>query len=251
MNDPRQPPALAARDAEAPTPTAQRVCLLTGASGRLGSVFLQTSAAEYRFVAVYHRRAPSSLPALKLLPPSALIEVQADLTCEAEQERVVALAMETYGRIDLLVNSAVHSVWSPMLEKDSRSVASAAAQFQLNVVVPLQLSVLCARKCWSGLRDENLARNRNIIQVSSLAGSKVFTNSGQGVYAASKAALDHLSRHMAFDFREIGIRVNAFAPNSFPRLLSTVTVVESMRKLDRGSMNGEVLVLDRAGERFV
>jgi NAD(P)-dependent dehydrogenase (short-subunit alcohol dehydrogenase family) len=251
MNELKQQQDDAGLDSVAGTPSASRVCLLTGASGRLGSAFLETSAEEYRFIAVYRRHAPSSLAALKHHPPRSFVEVQADLTREAEQESVVDLAMKTFGRVDLLVNCAVHSVWSPMLQKDSRSVASAAAQLQLNVVVPLQLSVLCARCCWSGLREDNLAHNRNIIQVSSLAGSKVFTNSGQGVYAASKAALDHLSRHMASDFRDIGVRVNAFAPNSFPRLLSTVQVVKSMKKLDRGSMNGQVLVLDRSGERFV
>ena len=60
--------------------------------------------------------------------------------------------------VSQLVNSAVRSVWSSMLD-DGRSVASASMQFQMNVIVPFQLSLLCAREFWSTRKDENLKEN--------------------------------------------------------------------------------------------
>jgi len=46
------------------------------------------------------------------------------------------------------------------------------------------------------------------------------------------------------------VRVNAVAPNTFPRIVSTESVVEGIRNLDAGDMTGKVLVLDREGERW-
>jgi NAD(P)-dependent dehydrogenase (short-subunit alcohol dehydrogenase family) len=223
----------------------KRVCLFTGASGRLGTAFCSSSANEYDIVAVYRRRPPAWTQTKENFHP--ILTVQADLTIASDQRRVVEIVLARFGRIDLLVNSAVHSVWASMLETN-RSIDSASAQFQLNVIVPLQLSVLCARNFWRDRKIENLEENRNIINVSSIAGSRVYPKLGQGVYAASKAALDQLSRHMADEFSAIGVRVNALAPNSFPRILSTPAVIQSLKKLDQGTMTGRVLIVDRQGE---
>jgi NAD(P)-dependent dehydrogenase (short-subunit alcohol dehydrogenase family) len=149
----------------------------------------------------------------------------------------------------VLVNSAVHSVWAPLLDCN-RVIESASAQFQINVIAPLQLAVLCAQRFWCGRKASNLEENRNIINVSSIAGTNVYSGVGQSVYAASKAALDHMTRHMAVEFREIGIRVNALAPNSFPRIIPTARVVEALKELERGTMTGRVLLLDRDGATF-
>lgn len=221
-----------------------RVCLFTGAAGRLGSAFCASTSERYRFVGAY--RTPTSA-----IPRQAgeagrrsSLWIQVDLRKADERERLVDLALAEFGRIDVLINSAVHSVWAPMLDTH-RVVDSAQEQFETNVIVPLQLAVLCARKFWSHRKTSNLQLNRNVINVSSIAGSKVYSGQGQSVYAASKAALDHLSRHMACEFSEIGVRVNAVAPNSFPRIVPTARVVETLKLLDQGTMNGQVLMLDR------
>jgi len=232
----------------------KRVCLLTGASGRLGTVFCSSSANEYEIIAVY-RRHPPAWPSLSRLsssiqtkePLDPIHAIQADLRDAADQQRLVDTVLAKFGKVDLLVNSAVHSVWASMLETN-RVIDSAAAQFQMNVIVPLQLAVLVARTFWRDHTVENLQANRNIINVSSIAGSRVYPNLGQGVYAASKAALDQLSRHMADEFSTIGIRVNALAPNSFPRIIPTPGVIQALKKLDQGTMTGRVLILDRDGE---
>lgn len=238
----------------------KRVCLLTGGSGKLGRAFCAAAADDYQIVAIYRSHPVSAaLQGIREVRSiedpvdqrnGAIVELEADLTLGYDRIMIVERTLEEFGRIDLLVNGAARSIWSSMLDSD-RSAESAPAQFEMNVMVPLHLAVLCARKFWRGRNEENLRQNRNVINVSSIAGSKVYPKLGQGVYAASKAALDQLSRHLADEFGELGVRVNAFAPNSFPAVLPVPVVVESLRGLDRGKMTGRILVLDRGGESYL
>jgi NAD(P)-dependent dehydrogenase (short-subunit alcohol dehydrogenase family) len=166
------------------------------------------------------------------------------LTDQRDLERVVDLALARFERVDLLVNAAVHSRWDSMVETDSL-VNDAALQFEVNVLVPLRLSVFVARRFWRDRELENRRWNRNVVNISSAAGHTVYPSRGQSVYAASKAALEMLTRHMANEFGIFGVRANALAPNSFPSIISTKEVVDGIVDLDRGAANGIVTRLDR------
>jgi NAD(P)-dependent dehydrogenase (short-subunit alcohol dehydrogenase family) len=235
-----------------PLSTGNKVCIFTGAGGTLGNAFCRRYLTDYRIVAV-HRSAPPEVPSQHqsfqdpLQPEADLPEnrhrvfsIRSDLQKEGEIGRVVELALARFDRIDLLVNAAVHSVWGSMVD-DERLLASLSTQFEVNTMLPLRLAVFIAKAFWRGRKEENEAANRNVINVSSLAGSRIITGSGQSVYAASKAALNHLTSHMAAEFAAFGVRVNAVTPNSFPRLIPTDRVVDAMRDLDRGDMTGKIL----------
>ncbi|BBC02325.1 MULTISPECIES: SDR family NAD(P)-dependent oxidoreductase [Bradyrhizobium] len=75
--------------------------------------------------------------------------------------------------------------------------------FHLNLVAP----ILLAR----GLFDELRAASGSIVNVTSIAGSRVHPFAGSA-YATSKAALASLTREMAHDYAPYGVRVNAIAP---------------------------------------
>jgi NAD(P)-dependent dehydrogenase (short-subunit alcohol dehydrogenase family) len=235
--------------------TGRRVCLLTGASGRLGTYFCNNFADRYDIVGVYRRNRPQ-LAAVDAhwfdpIDPDREIDanrrqvflVQADLTDDKECSRVVELALARYDRIDLLVNGAVSSVWSSMLYSDHLR-HSGYNQFVTNVLVPLNLSTVVARQFWQGRDLENRANNRNIVNVSSIAGLNLYTGSGQSLYAASKAALNQLTGHMADEFAAIGLRVNATAANSFPSIIPTSRAADAIVRLDRGAENGVIVVVD-------
>ena len=246
-------------------PMDKRVCLLTGASGRLGTAFCQRFADRYHIVAVYHQRppqVPSQLqwhvdplnPAddLDRPPPQQhlVYAVQADLRQAEELERVVEVTLARYEQVDVLVHAAVHSIWGNLLS-DERVAASVEEQLLMNVTQPLRLSLLLARRFWRDRAAENLRRNRNIVHVSSTAGLQIYPEQGQSIYSASKAALNYLTIHMAHEFKTIGLRVNATAPNSFPNIISTETAAEGVVRLDEGLMTGKILVQDRDGERLI
>ena len=62
-----------------------------------------------------------------------------------------------------------------------------------------------------GLLDELKAAKGSVVNVTSIAGSRVHPFAG-AAYATSKAALAALTREMASDFGALGVRVNAIAP---------------------------------------
>lgn len=75
--------------------------------------------------------------------------------------------------------------------------------FHLNLVAPILLA--------QGLFDELRAASGSIVNVTSIAGSRVHPFAGSA-YATSKAALASLTRELAHDYAPHGIRVNAIAP---------------------------------------
>lgn len=235
--------------------TTQRTMLLTGASGSLGTALCARHAETYDIVAVHHSRmlrGPTQdqryfdpLQPERELPANRhpVYAVQADLAEDDEVRRVVEIALARLGAVDVLVNAAAHSVWGPLLG-GRRVLDSLTRQFHLNVRLPLLLSTELADASWRYQVNVNRARCRHVINVSSVAGSAVFRGSGQSVYAASKAALNHLTRHMADEFSAIGIRVNAVAPNSFPRVVGIDYVADCIAELDVGRETGQVMVID-------
>lgn len=235
----------------------KRVCLLTGAGGRLGSTFCADFARDYDIVAVCRTRLPAAPSQFEefvdpLDPGSALPEnggrvhiVRADLEQPGQVERVVDIALARFGRIDLLVNNAAYSRWHrPGLVEAEPALIDLDRHFSVNVGLPARLSARIASEFWRDRVDENLAANRNIVNISSLAASRVFAGQGQAVYAASKAALNQLTRHLGSEFAAFGVRANALAPNSFPDIVETARVAESIVRLDRDTVTGRVLVVD-------
>jgi len=240
----------------------KRVCLLTGATGVLGTDFCTRFADRYSIAAVY-RSHPPSVPsqetdAVDPLDPTGRVAIdnrrvfaiQGDVTSEADNERIVEATLAKFGRIDLVVHAAVHSVWGPMIGSDPLR-RSGHKQFATNVLAPLNLSLVVARRYWASHQIENRILNRNIVNVSSVAGLRLYSGLGQSLYASSKAALNHLTVHMAAEFGAIGVRVNATAPNSFPSVIPTSRVTDSIICLDGSSETGVVVVVDGSEDRSV
>ena len=239
----------------------KRVCLLTGAAGRLGEAFCRMYGAHYDIAAVF-RSQPPKVPSQRqwMVDPlaphvlvgenqSAVFAIQADLRQEADLQRVAEVTLARFGRIDCLVNAAAVSHWAPMLDGD-RLYRGFHEQMDVNVYVPLRLSAVVADKFWKNREVENRQVNRSIVNLSSTSGLYVYPDSGQSAYSASKAALNYLTLHMAREFGAIGIRVNALAPTSFPSLIPTERASDAVMRLVEADATGKILVLDTDGERW-
>jgi NAD(P)-dependent dehydrogenase (short-subunit alcohol dehydrogenase family) len=120
---------------------------------------------------------------------------------------------------------------------------AADSVMRVNVFGPLRLSIGIANRFWRLDPDANLENNRNIVNVSSTSGIFVYPDLGQGLYAMSKAALNNLTYHLASDLWDIGIRVNAVAPDSFPSRISTDAVLDAIVDFDQSDETGQVLPL--------
>ena len=241
----------------------RRVCLLTGAGGRLGSMFSRLYGHEYDILAVYHTRTPEPPPEVcwhvdplnpTLRKPAGTARFEAirsDLTLSGEIPRVVEAALDRFGGVDLLVNAAAHIRLGSLLSGDAGFV-DVRCMFEMNAIVPLRLAIELSRQCWSVHdAEENSALNRNVVNVSSTSGAYVFGGYGQGGYSASKAALNMLTCHMAEEFSSLGIRVNNVSPGAFPEALTTESVCDAIVRLDRDSMTGKMLMLEAEGETVI
>jgi NAD(P)-dependent dehydrogenase (short-subunit alcohol dehydrogenase family) len=241
-------------------PPRRRVCLITGAGGTLGNAFCRAHAADFDIVAVCRSRVPDVPSQYEsfvdpLAPTADLPEnrnrvfvLRADLEAPGQVERVVDVALAKFGRVDLLVNAAAYTRWPAggLLDAPG-AMADFDRHFAVHVGLPLQLAATMAEKYWLHRDRGNAAANRNVVNVSSIAGSRVFAGRGQGVYAAAKAALDQLTRHQAAEFAPFGVRVNAVAPDSFPQVVPTERVAAAIVELDRGDETGTIRPVLGAG----
>ena len=94
--------------------------------------------------------------------------------------------------------------------------------FQVNFFA----SIMLAR----GLQDELTKAKGSVVNVTSIAGSRVHPFAG-AAYATSKAALAALTREMAADFGPLGVRVNAISPGEIDTAIlspGTEKIVEQL-----------------------
>lgn len=231
--------------------TLSRVCLLTGASGLLGTAFIEAFAGRYEIAAVHHDHAVDFATQdqrfVDPLKPSgdvalnrrAVHAIRADLSDPAGIGSIVTDALDRFGRIDVLVNAAAVRAWSHVLAHDALERADEA--FRVNVLAPLRLCAALAHAFWCSDLDGNLCANRNVVNVSSTAGLFVYPDLGQALYSTSKAALNQLTYHLASDLWDIGVRVNAVAPDTFPGRVPTDDVLDAIAALDASDQTGQIV----------
>ncbi len=130
----------------------------------------------------------------------------ADLTVEADRERLVETALGVTGAIDVLVNNAGHSDPTPA---ESETLEHFVATMDINVVAPFHLCQLVARPM--------LAEGRgSIVNVASILGLVAASPMKDASYCSSKGALVNLTRQLGCEWGRKGVRVNALAPGWFP-----------------------------------
>lgn len=233
------------------TPRQERVCVLTGASGLLGSAFIKRCSLDYHIIALHNKTelaAPQKLvdPLYASFPIEnpPVTAIRCDLSKPKEINKVVDRIISEFGGPDLLINAACHRHWAPLTAPGA--LDDVELSFNLNVIAPLRLAVQFATKFWSVRGyDENYDRKRNVINLSSTAGSYVYPDCGQGIYSATKAGLDFASYHLGNELFEIGVRVNSIAPNTFPAIVPTESVLDAIVSLDRSDETGRHIIIDR------
>jgi NAD(P)-dependent dehydrogenase (short-subunit alcohol dehydrogenase family) len=234
------------------------VMLVTGASGQLGSAVLRRWQDEYDVAAAWYRRPPAvSTEEQEVFDPEEPDQpvdadgappylVQADITDPEGASALVASVLDRLGAIDVMVNAAGSSHWAPLVG-DSDLLASFDEQFQVNVLGPAAVVAEAARQCWMQDPEENAARNRNVVNISSTASLHVYPGLGQSLYAAAKAALNTITLHMADELADLQVRCNALVPTTFPGRVPIESVLEGIEVLAHGDVSGRLLVLDDDG----
>ena len=182
-----------------------RTLLLTGASRGIGHATVRRfSEAGWRIITASREPVPGECKR----DPNWMHHITADLAAAADVERFIAEAQAVIGAgaLHALVNNAGVSPKTPFKERLgclNGDLSAWQQVFQLNFFTPLMLS--------RGLAAP-LARGKGaVVNVTSIAGHAVHPFAGSA-YSTSKAALSALTREMAVEFAQLGVRVNAVAP---------------------------------------
>jgi NAD(P)-dependent dehydrogenase (short-subunit alcohol dehydrogenase family) len=144
--------------------------------------------------------------------------VTADITTTDGVEAMVAQALKDFGSIDILVNNAGACFHTSSWEVDDDEWD---AVFDLNVKAVFKCSVAVARTMRSG--------GGAIVNIGSMSGLIVNRPQWQAAYNSSKAAVHHLTKSLAAEWADDGIRVNAVAPGYIATDMSPVDRPEFQR----------------------
>jgi NAD(P)-dependent dehydrogenase (short-subunit alcohol dehydrogenase family) len=129
------------------------------------------------------------------------LAVQADVSAWADVQRMTAVAMERYGRVDVLVNNAGVRFIAPFVEMDIQG------QWQRTLDVNLTGPMLCCRAVIPHMLQQGRGK---IVNIASVTG--ILTLTKRSAYAAAKAGLIGLTKALAYELSGRGIWVNAIAP---------------------------------------
>ncbi|MEK1906076.1 MAG: SDR family oxidoreductase [Pseudomonas sp.] len=128
-----------------------------------------------------------------------------DIAILADCERTVSLAIEEFGRIDTLINIAYRGDWPQRtsLLDSQPDLSNYRECFEVNVFATLQMTRAVAKHMVE-------QRSGRIVMINTMTAEKVLP--GSEAYAGSKIALQRMTRAIAMELGEFGIRVNSMHP---------------------------------------
>ncbi|EID52462.1 SDR family oxidoreductase [Saccharomonospora xinjiangensis] len=178
-----------------------RVAIVTGASRGIGFGVARALVEAGAKVTITARKPDPLADAVENLGGADVaLGVPGKADDAGHQDEAVRRTVETFGRIDFLVNNTgINPVYGPILDVEPEA---AAKTFGVNVLSPLAWTRK-VRDAWMG------EHGGAIVNVSSIAGLR--TSPGIGMYGVSKAALIRLTTELAQELAP-AIRVNAVAP---------------------------------------
>jgi glucose 1-dehydrogenase len=186
---------------------AGRVALITGGSRGIGRAIAERFVQEGAEVGIGHRqdadRADATLAALKTIRANSPIAIDGDITSETVAEAMIAAMVVRFGRIDILVNNAGFQTETPGADFD-------ADRFRAVIDVDLLGAAWLSR---AAIRHF-LARPGGGTIINTTSVHQIIPKPGYAAYAAAKAGLGHLTRTLALEFADRGIRINAVGPGA-------------------------------------
>jgi len=241
------------------------VAVVTGGVGLLGSEFCKTLAEAGAVVAVVDLNGDAAIKVADALIKDGYKAkgIATDITSPDSVNAMVALVLSTFGRLDVLVNSAA---LDPKFDPDAASKGIAPGAFedypleQWNAALNVNLTgmFLVTQACVKPMIAQN--KKGSIINICSTYGlngpdQRIYIKDGKRVaykpvyYTTTKAGVMGFTKYLAAYYAETEIRVNALTPGGvfnnheeyFVKNYSAKTILGRMAKKDE--MNGALLFL--------
>jgi len=212
-------------------PLKNRIALVTGAAGGIGSAVCRELAAQGASVCLLDMSATAALAAELRAAGHTVMDVAADVTSRASITQAVHATCEQWGRLDILVNVA-----------GTVSLGAAADITELEwdrvLAVNLKGTFLACQAVMAVMRAQRYGRIINIGSVLGKNGGNPRpwidaaeqTNAANAAYGASKAGVHALTFYLAKELAADGITVNAVAPGPIASAM-TVNFPASLQAL--------------------
>jgi NAD(P)-dependent dehydrogenase (short-subunit alcohol dehydrogenase family) len=181
-----------------------RVAVVSGGSGGIGARLCQAFAGVGARIVVVGRDANRASAALDAAGGNGLA-VAADVTKKDEADHAVGMAVQAFGRVDVIVNAVGGGAGGALYPAEDYPEAEWDRMLDLNLrsaLLPTQAAVRAMIAGGNGGR---------VLHVSSVRGQLGIDN-GFSAYVAAKGALDALTRQQATEWAKHAITVNAISP---------------------------------------
>ena len=180
-----------------------KVCIVTGATSGIGKACVEAFVREGAKVVFCGRREEKGKAIADELTAKGgdVLFVKADLQKEEDCRNLIKACVEKYGTVDVLMNNAGFGTIKPLVAYDMKE--------DYDDVMNLNLRAYFVT-CQEALRIMVANKKGNIINLSSIGG--VTAMPLQPSYAASKAGVTMLSKTIAMEYAQDGIRANTICP---------------------------------------
>ena len=220
-----------------------RVAIVTGSGGGLGrehALYLARKGAKVVVNDLAQAAADGVAAEIKAAGGEA-IAIAGSVTDEAAVSAMVNQTVETWGRIDILINNAG-------ILRDKSFAKMDMADFRLVVDVHLIGAAICTKAVWEQMRQQQFGR---IVMTTSSSG--LYGNFGQANYGAAKMALVGFMQTLAIEGEKYGIRVNCLAPTAATQMTADILPEAALKALDPALVSPALLplVVDGAPTRTV
>jgi len=181
-----------------------RVAVVCGGSGGIGARLCQAFAGVGARIVVIGRDADRASAALDAAGGNGLA-VAADVTKKADADHAVELAIQAFGRVDVIVNAVGGGAGGALYPAEEYPESEWDRMLDLNLRSALLPTQAAARAMIAG------RRGGRVLHLSSVRGQLGIDN-GFSAYVAAKGALDALTRQQATEWAKHRITVNAISP---------------------------------------
>ena len=217
--------------------TERKVAIITGASQGIGAGLVQGFRERgYRVVANSRSIKPSESP--------DLVTVAGDIADPAVAKRVVDKAVERFGRVDTLGNNAGIFIAKPFIEYSAEDFANVLS---VNLAGFFHISQQAAARMLS-------QRSGHIVNITTSLVDQPIAGVPAAMASMTKGGLDAVTRSLAIEYADKGIRVNAVSPGIIKTPMHPKETHDFLAKLHPMQRLGEVneivdavLYLDNAG----
>jgi len=221
-----------------------QVAVVTGGNSGIGEAISKFLAKRNFTVVVAGRRSEENERVVDEIAsaggPSAQAK-NADVSREADCQKLIGDCLSDHGRLDLLVNNAGIGGKGPLVETSTED-------FDQVMKTNLYGPYWCAREAFRAMQDQDpnsdTGLRGGILNISSVCGLDAWA--GVGMYAASKHGLVGLTRSLAEEGGEAGIRVAAICPAMVATPMTGVSGEEYISPEDIATTVGYLLDLGPA-----